>query len=146
MGTTIRSESLIYVVFKTQSAPHSLPNYDTYSVWTKTSVYIFLLLGRLFGWKLKDFHNGLELILFSLFCKTTDLSDFGRDIQANLLNQVSQKKVFFFFKCERFTNRNIPFRLLIKTRQMFSRPITRMCLQKNRLLFLAENETCSFFE
>jgi len=30
-----------YVVFKTQFAPDSLPNYDTYLVWTKTTVYIF---------------------------------------------------------------------------------------------------------
>jgi hypothetical protein len=51
----------------------------------------------------EDFYSVLEFILFSLFYTTTSLSDFVRDMQANLLNQVGQKKVSVFVKCERFT-------------------------------------------
>ena len=51
-----KRKSYICLVFKTQFAPDSLPNYDTYSMWTKTSEYIFFYSADFLGGSLRLLH------------------------------------------------------------------------------------------
>jgi hypothetical protein len=144
MGITIKSKSLIYVVFKKQFAADSLPNYDIHSTWTKTFVYIFFYSTDVLGGSLRFSHTfRLNVIFFVLY--NSWLIIFRSRYPGKPVESVSQMEVL---NLENVGPLQIETSLfdLKKTRLVFSRPVTRMWLQKNRVLLLAANEICTCFE
>jgi hypothetical protein len=67
-------------------------------------------------------------------------------MQANLLNQVGQKKVSVFVKCERFTKWNIAFRLLRKnTTNVFKADYWNVVTEKSCLIFRGKRNLYLFW-